>query len=95
MKSQNKLKLAGALLGATLMTATTAVAGGSDGKCGASKCGNKTKSEKEMMLKKKDGKCGAGSCGDKAATKKMDDKSKKMKQANKDADAKCGTGKCG
>jgi uncharacterized low-complexity protein len=47
------------------------------------------------MLKKKDGKCGAGSCGDKAATKKMDDKSKKMKQANKDADAKCGTGKCG
>jgi len=38
MKSSKKLKLAGALLGVTIMTTAVAVAGG-NGKCGAGTCG--------------------------------------------------------
>lgn len=95
MKTENKLKLAGILLGTTLITATAAVAGGVDGKCGAGSCGDKKAKSEKMMKKAKDGKCGAGSCGDKSMSKKMDDKSKKMKSASKSADSKCGAGKCG
>ena len=93
MKTESKLKLAGILLGTTLITATAAVAGATDGKCGAGSCGDKKKKSEKMMKKGKDGKCGAGSCGDKA--KAMTDKDKKLKQASKSSEAKCGTGKCG
>ena len=85
MKTENKLKLAGILLGVTLITATTAVAGGH---------GDKTKHEKK--IKKNDGKCGAGSCGGKkAGAKSMDANGTMAKGAGKAADAKCGAGKCG
>jgi len=95
MKTENKLKLAGILLGTTLITATAAVAGGGDGKCGAGSCGDKKGKAEKMLKKDKDGKCGAGSCGDKSASKEMSDKAKKMKNASKSTDAKCGAGKCG
>jgi uncharacterized low-complexity protein len=96
MKANNKLKLAGILLGTTLITATAAVAA-SDGKCGTGSCGDKKAKSAKMMDKAKDAKCGAGSCGDnnKSATKMMGEKDKKMKSASKSADAKCGAGKCG
>jgi len=97
MRTQDKLKLAGVLLGTTLITATAAVAGSSDGKCGAGSCGDKKAKSEKMVKKAKDGKCGAGSCGDnnKSVTKMMTDKAKKMKSASKSTDAKCGAGKCG
>jgi hypothetical protein len=94
MKTQNKLKLAGALLGATLITATGAIAGSGGDKSGAGSCGCKPKASKGM--EKKDGKCGAGSCGgNKATTEAMDGNATMMKQAGKGSDGKCGAGKCG
>lgn len=92
--STKTMKLAGILLGATIMTATAAYAGQSDAKCGASKCGGDSKkmektvdtkgsTETKKMMKKVDGKCGASKCG--ADSKKMEKKS----------DAKCGASKCG
>lgn len=95
MKTENKLKLAGILLGTTLITATAAVAGATDGKCGTGSCGDKKAATGKVMEKAKDAKCGAGSCGDKNITKKVMDKDKKMKAASKSTDAKCGAGKCG
>ena len=46
MKSSRTLKLAGALLGATIMTSTVAIASGSNGKCGTGTCGAKNSTEK-------------------------------------------------
>lgn len=88
MKTENKLKLAGVLLGATLITATAAVAG--------SHGNHADKVKSEQTVKKTDGKCGAGSCGGKKATKKSMDANGTMAQgAGKASDAKCGAGKCG
>lgn len=93
MTTSGKLKLAGIALGAALMT-TAAVAGSSDAKCGAGKCGGDVK----KVEKKADGKCGAGKCGgDKAekSAKMMDKKMDGDKMVTKKADGKCGAGKCG
>lgn len=59
MKSTKAAKIAGLVLGTTLITATAAYAG--DSKCGSGKCGGE-KQEKKIE-KKSDGKCGSGKCG--------------------------------
>jgi len=97
MKKNNKLKLAGILLGAALSSSGAYAASGS---CGASKCGGETK----KMEKK--GSCGAAKCGadgkdmDKKMEHKMskDMKDKKMdmkKDAKSKVEGSCGAGKCG
>ena len=53
----NKMKLAGLILGAAL-TASTAYA--ASGSCGAGKCGGDIKKE---VTEKAAGSCGAGKCG--------------------------------
>ncbi|NKQ41359.1 MAG: hypothetical protein HF962_07290 [Sulfurovum sp.] len=91
---KKKLKLAGVLLGTTLITATAAMAGSGSSKCGAGSCGDK--GPKKKTEKAKDSKCGAGSCGgDKNTSKAMDgNKTKEMiKQAGKSTDKKAGSGK--
>ena len=45
MKSSRTLKLAGALLGATIMASTAAIASGSNGKCGTGTCGSTKKAK--------------------------------------------------
>ena len=55
----NKMKLAGLILGAAL-TASTAYA--ANGSCGAGKCGGDMKKE---VKEKAAGSCGAGKCGSK------------------------------
>eukprot|EP00792_Barthelona_sp_PAP020_P011492 TRINITY_DN549_c0_g1_i1.p1 TRINITY_DN549_c0_g1~~TRINITY_DN549_c0_g1_i1.p1 ORF type:complete len:101 (+),score=25.97 TRINITY_DN549_c0_g1_i1:57-359(+) len=83
MKNQ-KIKLAGVLLGAAL-TSTGALA--ASGSCGAGKCG----SEPKKVEKK--GSCGAGKCG---SDKKMKPVNNEMSgNAGKKTDMACGAGKCG
>jgi len=87
MKNSRMLKLAGALLGATIMTSTAAIASGSNGKCGAGTCGDKNSTKEVKQKNVSDSKCGTGTCG---ATKK-----KMKKDMKKAGDSKCGTGTCG
>lgn len=104
MKKNQKLKLAGILLGAALSSSGAYAASGS---CGAGKCGGEAK----KMEKKSS--CGAGKCGGDMKKDKgnmlTDMKEKKMEMAHdadkkamdmkKDAKSKvegsCGAGKCG
>ena len=53
----NKMKLAGLILGAAL---TTSAAYAANGSCGAGKCGGDMKKE---VTEKPAGSCGAGKCG--------------------------------
>ena len=53
----NKMKLAGLILGAAL---TTSAAYAANGSCGAGKCGGEAKKE---MTETASGSCGAGKCG--------------------------------
>ena len=53
----NKMKLAGLILGAAL---TTSAAYAANGSCGAGKCGGDMKKE---VTEKAAGSCGAGKCG--------------------------------
>ena len=53
----NKMKLAGLILGAAL---TTSAAYAANGSCGACKCGGDMKKE---VTEKAAGSCGAGKCG--------------------------------
>ena len=59
----NKMKLAGLILGAAL---TTSAAYAANGSCGAGKCGGDMKKEATTEVKEKaTGSCGAGKCGSK------------------------------
>ena len=62
----NKMKLAGLILGAAL---TTSAAYAANGSCGAGKCGGDMKKEATTEVKdmkeKASGSCGAGKCGSK------------------------------
>ena len=81
----NKMKLAGLILGAAL---TTSAAYAANGSCGAGKCGGDMKKE---VTEKAAGSCGAGKCGGdmkKEATTEVKDMKEK-------ASGSCGAGKCG
>lgn len=109
MKSNTKLKLAGAMLGAALTT-TTAIAG-NGGACGAGKCGADTKKiekkgacgsgkcggdmQKEMKKSMK-GSCGAGKCGgDMRSNDMKNDMQNSSMRKDKKVTGSCGAGKCG
>ena len=92
----NKMKLAGLILGAVL---TTSAAYAANGSCGAGKCGGEAKKE---MTEKASGSCGAGKCGadmKKEMKSDMQDAKSEMKSEMKDmkekATGSCGAGKCG
>ena len=81
----NKMKLAGLILGAAL---TTSAAYAANGSCGAGKCGGEAKKE---MTEKAAGSCGAGKCGG-DMKKEITTEVKDMKEK---ASGSCGAGKCG
>ena len=81
----NKMKLAGLILGAAL---TTSAAYAANGSCGAGKCGGEAKKE---MTEKASGSCGAGKCG--ADMKK--EATTEVKDMKEKASGSCGAGKCG
>lgn len=88
MRTSSKLKLAGALLGVTIITATTAVASGNMDKVGMGSCSGSQMTT--QMTKSGDTKSVTVTCG--AAKKAAMAKQAAMKKAN---NGKCGVGTCG
>lgn len=91
--SKKAVKLAGVLLGTTLMSSAGALA--SDARCGAGKCGSSMDKGKKVEDKMGDGKCGSSKAQEKLDKKMSDAKCGGNKAVEKQADSKCGAGKCG
>ncbi|QKF80709.1 hypothetical protein CRV08_07410 [Halarcobacter ebronensis] len=85
MKNQ-KIKLAGVLLGAAL-TSTGAFA--ASGSCGAGKCGSEPKKVETK------GSCGAGKCGSEKKDQTSTNTNEMSGNAGKKTNMACGAGKCG
>ncbi|WP_419770890.1 MAG: hypothetical protein ACNI3C_03635 [Candidatus Marinarcus sp.] len=85
--SKKALKVAGVLLGTSLMSATASFA--SDARCGAGKCGG------NMDEKPVEKKVGNGNCGAQKAEKKVEEKIGNAGCGAKKADTKAANAKCG